>query len=250
MPTLQLLTGMGCGANQFVYAPAMNKKLTHIENWIFDLDNTLYPADVEFFDQIVKKMNGFVSRYLSLESEAALHLQKEYLAEYGTTLSGMMAVHGMDPAAFLDYVHDVDLKFLKPNPALRENIAALPGRKFIYTNGSKGHARNVATHLNLFDLFDGHFGIEDGDYVPKPKREPYETFLKVFDIDATKSAFFEDNLRNLKVPKDMGMATILVTSDADWSHEPEAARPAGADSNADFVDYITDDLAGWLDKNT
>lgn len=228
----------------------MHADLSHIDAWIFDLDNTLYPADVEFFDQIVKKMNGFVARYLALEPVAALHLQKEYLAEYGTTLSGMMAVHGMDPAAFLDYVHDVDLNFLRPNPALREHIAALPGRKFIYTNGSKGHAKNVASHLKLFDLFDGHFGIEDGNYVPKPKREPYETFLKVFDIDPTKAAFFEDNLRNLKVPKDMGMATILVTSDADWSHEPEAARPAGNGAKADFVDYITDDLAGWLGKKT
>lgn len=228
----------------------MHADLSHIDSWIFDLDNTLYPADVEFFDQIVKKMNGFVSRYLSLESEAALHLQKEYLAEYGTTLSGMMAVHGMDPAAFLDYVHDVDLAFLKPDPKLREHIAALPGRKFIYTNGSKGHAKNVASHLNLFDLFDGHFGIEDGNYVPKPKREPYETFLKVFDIDPTKAIFFEDNLRNLKVPKEMGMRTVLVTSDADWSHEPEDARPAASAAGADFVDYVTDDLAGWLGKMT
>ena len=224
----------------------MHADLAHVNNWIFDLDNTLYPADVEFFDQIVRKMNGFVSRYLSLEPEAALHLQKDYLAEYGTTLSGMMAVHGMDPAVFLDYVHDVDLDFLKPDPKLREHIAALPGRKFIYTNGSKAHAKNVASHLKLFDLFDGHFGIEDGDYVPKPKRPPYETFLDVFDIDPTRAIFFEDNLRNLKVPKDMGMVTVLVTSNADWSHEPEAARPANADAKADFVDHVTGDLTAWL----
>ena len=224
----------------------MQSEHAHIQNWIFDLDNTLYPADVAFFDQIVRKMNGFVSRYLSLEPEAALHLQKEYLSEYGTTLSGMMAVHGMDPAVFLDYVHDVDLTFLKPNPTLREHIAALPGRKFIYTNGSKAHAKNVAGHLNLFDLFDGHFGIEDGGYIPKPKRAPYETFLDVFDIDPTKAIFFEDNMRNLEVPKAMGMTTVLVTSDEDWSHEPEAARPAGAGAAAEYVDHVTDDLAAWL----
>jgi len=118
-------------------------------------------TDADFVSQIVTKIENYVARYLSLEPEAALHLQKEYLAEYGTTLSGMMAVHGMDPAPFLDYVHDVDLAFLKPNPLLRQNIEALSGQKYIFTNGSKGHARNVAGHIELFDLFDGHFGVED-----------------------------------------------------------------------------------------
>ena len=144
--------------------------LGHIRNWIFDLDNTLYRADVEFFSQIDRKMTAFISRYLALQPNEARLIQKDYLAEYGTSLSGLMAVHGMDPAEFLDYVHDVDLSMLVPDPKLRTYIEALPGRKFIFTNGSKGHAKNVAGHLNLFDLFDGSFGIEDGDYVPKPKR--------------------------------------------------------------------------------
>jgi len=142
--------------------------LSHIESWVFDLDNTLYPADVEFFNQIVVKMKHFVAEFLSIEPEAALELQKTYLAEYGTTLSGMMAVHDMDPAPFLKYVHDVDLSYLDPNPALRRTIAALDGQKFIFTNGSKAHAENVATYLKLFDLFDGHFGVEDTGYIPKP----------------------------------------------------------------------------------
>lgn len=224
--------------------------LSHISHWIFDLDNTLYPADVEFFSQIVTKIENYVARYLSLEPEAALHLQKEYLAEYGTTLSGMMAVHGMDPAPFLDYVHDVDLAFLKPNPLLRQNIEALSGQKYIFTNGSKGHARNVAGHIELFDLFDGHFGVEDTGYIPKPKPEAYAAFLKVFsEIDPTKAIFFEDNLRNLEVPKALGMTTVLVVSEEDWSHEPEAARPAGLTDGADFVDYVTNDLAAWLGGN-
>ena len=161
-----------------------------------------------------------------------------------------MAVHGMDPAAFLDYVHDVDLDFLKPNPALRKAIAALPGQKYIFTNGSKGHARNVASHLKLFDLFDGHFGVEDTGYIPKPKAHAYDVFLDVFDVDPTKAIFFEDNLRNLEVPKKLGMRTVLLVSDEDWSHEPEEARPAGANTEADFVDYVSNDLAKWLETHT
>jgi len=224
----------------------MSPDLSHIESWIFDLDNTLYPADVEFFNQIVRKMTDYVSSYLSIEPEAALDLQKEYLAEYGTTLSGMMAVHDMDPTPFLKDVHDVDLRFLEPNPELRKAIAALPGKKYIFTNGSRGHAENVATHLKVFDLFDGHFGVDDTNYIPKPNAPAYDKFLSAFDIDPKKAIFFEDNLRNLRIPKTLGMRTVLVVSDADWSHEPKAARPAGLATKAKFLDDVTTDLAGWL----
>ena len=227
-----------------------NSDLSHVQNWIFDLDNTLYRADAEFFSQIDKKITSFISRYLALQPQKARYVQKEFLAEYGTSLSGMMAVHGMDPAEFLDYVHDVDLHMLDPDPQLREYIKALPGRKFIFTNGSKGHAKNVAGHLNLFDLFDGSFGIEDVDYVPKPKRSPYIKFCDVFDIDPKAAIFFEDSVRNLEVPKHMGMATVLVTSDEDWGDEPEITRPAGSTTKADWVDYITNDLTGWLGLNS
>ena len=227
-----------------------NPDLSHIQNWIFDLDNTLYRADAEFFSQIDKKITSFISRYLALQPEKARYVQKEFLAEYGTSLSGMMAVHGMDPAEFLDYVHDVDLHMLDPDPQLRKYIKALPGRKFIFTNGSKGHARNVAGHLNLFDLFDGHFGIEDVDYVPKPKRSSYIKFCDVFDIDPETAIFFEDSVRNLEAPKYMGMRTVLVTSDEDWGHEPEITRPAGSTTKADYVDYITKDLTAWLGENS
>lgn len=225
-------------------------QLSHVDNWIFDLDNTLYRGDVEFFSQIDRKMTEFISRYLALQHTEARILQKEYLAEYGTSLSGLMAVHGMDPADFLDFVHDVDLQMLKPNVHLRSAIKALPGRKFIFTNGSRGHAKNVGEHLDLYDLFDGVFAIEDADYVPKPKRSPYIKFCDVFDVDPARSVLFEDSVRNLEVPKHMGMSTVLVTSDADWSHEPEITRPAGTTTKADWVDHITDDLASWLHAST
>lgn len=223
--------------------------LSHIRNWIFDLDNTLYRADVNFFSQIDRKMTEYIGRYLSLQPSEARQIQKEYLAEYGTSLSGLMAVHGMDPAEFLHYVHDVDLSLLQPNPELKANIERLPGRKFIFTNGSKTHAKNVASHLGIFDLFDGSFGIEDADYVPKPKRSPYIKFCDVFNITPEDAIFFEDNLRNLEVPKHMGMTTVLVTSDADWSHEPDASRPASANVNASFVDFTTHDLSTWLEPH-
>ncbi|MEE9347319.1 MAG: pyrimidine 5'-nucleotidase [Robiginitomaculum sp.] len=216
-----------------------------INCWIFDLDNTLYRADVAFFSQIDRKMTQFISRYLALGHDEARLLQKQYLVEYGTSLSGLMAVNGMDPAEFLDFVHDVDVSMLAPNPDLRRAIDALPGRKFIYTNGSRGHAKNVATHLNLFDLFDGSFGIEDSHYTPKPKRAAYDMFCESYNIEPRRAMFFEDSARNLLAPHAMGMATLLVTSDMDWGHEPEAVRPQ-AQSAEPHIDVVTSDLTRWL----
>ncbi|MEM7730215.1 MAG: pyrimidine 5'-nucleotidase [Pseudomonadota bacterium] len=223
--------------------------LSHIRTWIFDLDNTLYRADVSFFADIGEKMTRFISRYLAMQPEAARLLQEEYFNDYGATLSGMMDIHGMDPAEFLDYVHDVDLSVLDPNPALRAAIQNLPGRKLIFTNGSRGHIRNVATHLGLMDLFEGGFAIEDAHYVPKPKRAAYETFNAVFDIDPAASIFFEDTVRNLEVPKQMGMTTVLVGEEPDWGRPPTVKRTSGTVRQADFVDAVTDDLAKWLTEH-
>lgn len=223
---------------------------SHIANWIFDLDNTLYRADVAFFSQIDKKMTAFISRYLALQPIEARHVQKQYLIEYGTSLSGLMAVHGMDPAEFLDYVHDVDLDILNPDPEMRKAIQNLPGRKFIFTNGSRGHAKNVGEHLKLYDLFDGVFAIEDTDYVPKPKPAPYIKFCDVFDIDPEKAIMFEDSVRNLEVPKHMGMATVLVSSTMDEIGDPKVNSPDGKSETADWIDIVTDDLADWLSTYT
>lgn len=223
--------------------------LSHIDTWIFDLDNTLYRADVSFFADIGEKMTRFISRHLALQPDDARQLQEDYFHDYGATLSGLMDIHGMDPAEFLDYVHDVDLSVLTPNPKLRTAIANLPGRKLIFTNGSRGHIQNVGTHLNLLDLFDGGFAIEDAHYSPKPKRDAYETFNSVFDIRPNRSIFFEDTLRNLEVPKQMGMTTVLVGEEPDWGRKPEIVRTSGTTRTADFVDATTDDLTRWLIEN-
>ena len=220
--------------------------LSNIKNWIFDLDNTLYRADAGFFSQIDVKITDFVSRYLALDPTAARGLQKEYLAEYGTTLSGLMAVHGMDPDAFLEYVHDVDLTPLEPNSTLKAAISALPGRKFIFTNGSYGHAKNVASHLGLWELFDGSFGVDDVDYIPKPQRSSFVKFCDHFNINPKQAIMFEDSVRNLEAPKLMGMQTALIVSDIGHYQLPEVRALDGNKVKAHWVDYIIDDLANWL----
>lgn len=215
--------------------------------WVFDLDNTLYPAECDLFAEIDQRMTDFVARFLRLPRDEARAVQKQYYAEHGTTLNGLMSMHGMQPDEFLDHVHEIDLSPLPRTPELAEAIGALPGRKFVYTNGSRGHARRVTDYMGLGDVFDGQFAIEDSHFKPKPDLSSYEAFNRLFGIDPGQSVFFEDLARNLAPAHTMGFATVLVQSDKDWSHEPASARPAGiGDDLPPHIDYVTRDLTGFL----
>ncbi len=215
--------------------------------WVFDLDNTLYPAECDLFAEIDQRMTDFVARFLRLSREEARATQKRYYAEHGTTLNGLMSMHGMEPDEFLDHVHEIDLTPLPRTPDLAEAIRALPGRKFVYTNGSRGHARRVTDYMGLGDVFDGQFAIEDSHFKPKPNLSSYEAFNRLFGIAPDEAVFFEDLARNLAPAHGMGYATVLVQSDKDWSHEPAAARPAGiGDDLPPHIDYVTRDLTEFL----
>ncbi len=222
-------------------------RFAHVRDWVFDLDNTLYPASCDLFAEIDTRMTDFVARVTGLGREEARDLQKAYYAEYGTTLAGLMEVHKLDPADFLHYVHEIDLSPLPVLPGLRTALAALPGRKFIYTNGSRRHAARVVGKMGLSEVFDGHFGIEDSAYAPKPQAASYAAFCRQTGADPHQSIFFEDLSRNLAPAKAIGFTTVLVHSGKDWSHEPATARPAApGDDAAAHIDYVTGDLAGFL----
>lgn len=213
-----------------------------VRAWVFDLDNTLYPPHCDLFAQIDEKMGTFVAELLGVGMDEARVLQKHYYRTYGTTLRGLMTEHGMDPHAFLDYVHDIDHGPIAENVALAEAVAALPGRKFILTNGTRRHAEQVSTKLGLAHLFDDVFDIVAAEFTPKPQRAPYEAFLNRTGVVARQAAMFEDLARNLTVPHQMGMRTVLVTAAA---ADPRAAwEQQGAE--AGHVDHVTDDLAGFL----
>ncbi len=215
--------------------------------WVFDLDNTLYPAECDLFAEIDQRMTDFVSRFLRLPRDEARATQKRYYAEHGTTLNGLMSMHGMAPDEFLAHVHEIDLSPLPRTPELADAIRALPGRKFVYTNGSRGHAKRVTDYMGLGDVFDGQFAIEDSQFIPKPNQASYDAFLSRFDLDPRTSVFFEDLARNLAPAKEMGFATVLVQSEKDWSHEPAAARPAGIGDDLPLhIDYVTRDLTAFV----
>jgi putative hydrolase of the HAD superfamily len=219
-------------------------RFAHVTDWVFDLDNTLYPHHSNLFSQIDVKMTAYVSELLQLPRDDARKLQKELYLEYGTTLNGLMARHGIDPDDFLEKVHDIDYSWVEPAPELGAAIRALPGRKFIFTNGDRGHAERTARQLGILDHFDDIFDIVAAGLTPKPARETYDKFVGLHRVDAPHAAMFEDLARNLAVPKALGMTTVLIVP---RNFEPTFAEIWERDpANEDDVDYVTDDLSAFL----
>jgi putative hydrolase of the HAD superfamily len=214
-----------------------------VDAWVFDLDNTLYPPTANLFAQIDDRMGGFIADFLGLPLAEAKAMQKRYYRTYGTTLRGLMTEHGLDPHVFLDHVHDIDHSVISGNAALAEAIAALPGRKFILTNGTRQHAESVSGRIGITHLFDDVFDIVAAEFSPKPARAPYDAFLRRTGVAPAKAAMFEDLARNLLVPHELGMRTVLVAGAGDHDLRADWDRAGG---DADHVDVVTDDLAGFL----
>jgi putative hydrolase of the HAD superfamily len=211
----------------------MSADLTHVSTWLFDLDNTLYPAECEFMALVEGRMTEFVARETGLPPVEALALQKKYLHEHGTTLAGLMANHGIDPERFLEEVHDVALDRITPDPALTEALERLPGRRLVFTNGSARHAECLLGHMGIEALFEDVFHIASADYLPKPAPETFARMAERHAVRSAETAFFEDSERNLKPAAELGMTTVLVGAHA-------------AVSTADFVHHRTHDLPGFL----
>ncbi len=217
-----------------------------VSAWIFDLDNTLYPEHVNLFKQVDERMRAYVGRLLDVQPDEAHRIQKDYYRRYGTTLRGLMIEHEISPDAFLEYVHDIDHSPVQPDPALGTAISALPGEKYIFTNGSVSHAEAVARRLGIVDHFDDIFDIVAAEHLPKPFNATYRKFIDRFGIDPAKSAMFEDLPRNLEVPHELGMRTVLVVPRGTREVFREDWELAG---DADLhVEYVTDDLARFLEK--
>ncbi len=214
-------------------------RLSNAETWIFDLDNTLYSATIDLFSQIDERMRGYIAAFLGLPIDNAYALQKQYFREYGTSLRGLMHVHGMEPEPFLEHVHDIDVSVLPANPALDTALAALPGRKLIYTNASTLHAERVMTQLGVAHHFDAVFDIVEADYQPKPEPAPYSSLVSRFGLNPRTTVMVEDMARNLAPAAAMGMVTA-------WVRTGSELGEVGA--TAVRIDHIIDDLVLWLEE--
>ena len=217
-----------------------------VSAWVFDLDNTLYPSDCGLWPQIEERITLYLIEHSGLDGASARALQRYYYHQHGTTLRGLVDEDNIPPEHFLDFVHDIDRSSLPPNPGLALEIARLPGRKLIFTNGSRDHALRTVEQLGMEGLFEDAFDIVAAGLVPKPAGGAYDAFLARHGVDPRHAAMFEDIAKNLIVPKALGMATVLVTARAGQMDFRQAHdREIGA---GDSVDYITDDLAGFLEK--
>jgi putative hydrolase of the HAD superfamily len=215
----------------------MRPALAHIRNWIFDLDNTLYPASADLFGHIDVRMGQYIQTLLDVGPEEARRIQKSYFLDHGTTLSGLMADHGIEPRAFLDYVHDIEMDALAEDRRLVEAIARLPGRKLIFTNGDDAYARRVLARLGLSDSFEAIHDIHASAYLPKPDPRAYAAMASSFGIDPAVSLFAEDMARNLRPAKAIGMATLWVNNGSEYGVN---------DASPDYIDYETTDVGVWL----
>ncbi|WP_424982256.1 pyrimidine 5'-nucleotidase [Maritalea sp. S77] len=220
--------------------------LSHVDCWIFDLDNTLYPRTCRLFDQIDKLITAYVVDVTGYDWADARKLQKEFFAEYGTTLSGLMATRNVDPHHYLQKVHDIDYSPVAPNPALMDAIRALPGRKIIFTNADRGHAQNVLKRLGGEDVFEDIFGIIEAEFAPKPHNNSYEKFIANHGVAPTSAAFFEDMEVNLKVPHSLGMRTVHVVPGADFDGSKLEPFELERKDDEEHIHHVTDDLGTFL----
>lgn len=211
--------------------------LAHIRNWIFDLDNTLYPPGAELFALIDGRMGAYISELLAIDLIEARRVQKGYFRAHGTTLAGLMADHGVDPHHFLDFVHDIPLDRLSHEPHVAGAIAALPGRRIVFTNGDAPYALRVLDRLGLGGLFETVYDIHQLDYRPKPQVEGYARMCAALDIDPAESLFVEDMARNLTPAKALGMTTVWINNGSELGNE--GVQP-------EMIDYEVADLGEWL----
>ena len=222
-------------------ARGIPRPLHAIDTWIFDLDNTLYPANCGLFERVQAKMNAYICTRFGMTLDDAAALRRKYFLEHGTTMNGLMTVDRIDPHEFLAFVHDVDLSVVPANPALAEALAALPGRKLVYTNGSVPHAERLLKHLGITDSFCGIFDIVASEFAPEPAAAPFRAFVERYRIEPKSALMVEDMAKNLVPAAALGMSTAWVPTGVDWAETGSAA---------DHIHYVVEDLAGFLTAAT
>ena len=213
------------------------KEFKNIKNIIFDCDGVLYKDLDAVFGQVSKRMGEYISRKLNVDLKKAKELQRNYFHQYNTSLNGLMIHHKIDPHEFLEYVHDINLDFLKKDTVLREELLKLDAKKFVYTNGSRDHVNNITKHLGIDDLFDGVFDIVDGQFIPKPQIEPFKILIKKFDINPEETVFIEDIAKNLSVKKELNLKTVWLINNEYWGKQ---------DSDKNYIDVRIENLTSFL----
>lgn len=219
-------------------ATRMLGRLAPIRNWLFDLDNTLYPHQARLFEQVDRRITGYIARMFAIDTPAAYAMQKNWFHTRGTTLAGLMAEHGVDPHEYLADVHDIEMDMLEENAPLAGAIAKLPGRKLVFTNADEAYARRILARLGLGDAFEAIHDVHALNYRPKPEPWAYRHICDTYELDPAESLFADDMARNLKPAKDIGMTTLWVDNGSEQAE----------DSDRDHIDFATRDITHWLNE--
>ena len=212
-------------------------KLRNIKNILFDCDGVLYQDLEAVFGQVSKKMTEYISKKLNLDLKVAKELQRSYFHKYDTSLNGLMIHHNIPPKEFLDYVHDIDLSFLEKDKTLRKELENTNLRKFVFTNGSKEHVKNITTSLGIDDQFENVFDIVDAKYNPKPAAKAFDLMLEKSKIDPKETLYIEDIAKNLSIGKERGTTTVWLINDEYWGKK---------ESDKEYIDYKIENLSLFL----
>ena len=213
------------------------KNLANIKNILFDCDGVLYQDLEAVFGQVSKKMTEYISKKLNIDLIKAKELQTNYFHKYNTSLNGLMIHHDIPPREFLDYVHDIDLSFLEKDKTLRYELENIKLNKYVFTNGSKEHVKNITTHLGINNQFDGVFDIVDAEYHPKPEAKAFDLMVQKFKIDPNETLYIEDIAKNLSIGKERGTITAWLINDEYWGKK---------ESEKDYIDYKIENLSLFL----
>jgi putative hydrolase of the HAD superfamily len=213
------------------------KNLSNIKNILFDCDGVLYQDLEAVFGQVSKKMTEYISKKLNIDLIKAKELQTNYFHKYNTSLNGLMIHHDIPPREFLEYVHDIDLSFLEKDKTLRYELENIKLNKYVFTNGSKEHVKNITTHLGIDDQFDGVFDIVDAEYHPKPEAKAFDLMVQKFKIDPNETLYIEDIAKNLSIGKERGTITAWLINDEYWGKK---------ESEKDYIDYKIENLSLFL----
>jgi len=211
------------------------------QNWIFDLDNTMYDINLGLFKKISNRITDFIMSKYSLDIDQAKKIQKEYYLKYGLTLRGLIVEKKLEPEEFLDYVHDVEHPELEKNDQLISKIRLLEGKKIIFTNATSNHAKKILKILELEHDFDQIIDIKDLEYIPKPDKRSYKKLLEYLNLNKEnldKTIFFEDTVKNLIPAKELGITTVWMKNSI---NEKDFMK------NCNFIDYSFNNLNEFLD---
>lgn len=215
----------------------MDPRFAHIRDWIFDLDNCLYPASTGLFALIDERMGAYIQRLLAVDEAEARRVQKAHFHAHGTTLAGLMRDHGVDPHDFLAEVHAIPLDRVARDERLASGLARLPGRKIVFTNGDAPYAGRVLDALGIADQVDALHDIHLSELRPKPDLHGYRLLIERFGIDPGSAAMVEDMAQNLRPAKALGLTTVWVDNGSERGNH---------DYHPDHIDHVIADVGEWL----